>query len=50
MVCPTKSEQSIFLLVFFAAGYAKLRNGGLAWMTVANMRSIRSTPAVGTLL
>src|ERR1022692_1783856 len=27
-------------LVFFAAGWAKLRNSGLAWMTATNMRSI----------
>jgi hypothetical protein len=37
---PIRLAQSLFLLVFFAAGYAKLRNGGLAWMTAANMRSI----------
>jgi|SRR5271165_4257458 len=32
--------QTLFLLLFFAAGFAKLRNGGLAWMTASNMRSI----------
>jgi hypothetical protein len=37
---PVRLSQTLFLLVFFAAGYAKLRNGGLAWMTAANMRSI----------
>ncbi len=37
---PIRLAQTLFLLVFFAAGYAKLRNGGLAWMTAANMRSI----------
>ena len=37
---PVRLAQTLFLLVFFAAGYAKLRNGGLAWMTAANMRSI----------
>jgi hypothetical protein len=37
---PLRLAQTLFLLVFFAAGYAKLRNGGLAWMTAANMRSI----------
>ena len=37
---PARLAQTLFLLVFFAAGYAKLRNGGLAWMTAANMRSI----------
>ena len=26
--------------MFFAAGYAKLRNSGLDWMTASNMRSI----------
>ena len=37
---PVRLAQTLFLLVFFAAGYAKLRNSGLAWMTAANMRSI----------
>jgi hypothetical protein len=37
---PVRLAQTLFLLVFFAAGYAKLHNGGLAWMTAANMRSI----------
>ena len=37
---PVRLAQTLFLLVFFAAGLAKLRNGGLAWMTAANMRSI----------
>jgi hypothetical protein len=37
---PVRLAQTLFLLVFFAAGYAKLRNGGLAWMTAVNMRSI----------
>jgi hypothetical protein len=37
---PVRLAQTLFLLVFFAAGYAKLRNGGLAWMTGASMRSI----------
>jgi Vitamin K-dependent gamma-carboxylase len=37
---PVRLAQTLFLLVFFAAGCAKLRNGGLAWMTATNMRSI----------
>lgn len=37
---PVRLSQALFLLVFFAAGYAKLRNSGLAWMTASNMRSI----------
>jgi hypothetical protein len=37
---PLRLAQTLFLLVFFAAGYSKLRNSGLAWMTAANMRSI----------
>lgn len=37
---PIRLGQALFLLVFFAAGYAKLRNSGLAWMTASNMRSI----------
>ena len=37
---PIRLAQTLFLLVFFAAGCAKLRNSGLAWMTAANMRSI----------
>jgi len=37
---PVRLAQTLFLLVFFAAGWAKLRNGGLAWMTATNMRSI----------
>jgi hypothetical protein len=37
---PVRLAQTLFLLVFFAAGYAKLRNTGLAWMTAANMRAI----------
>jgi hypothetical protein len=37
---PVRLAQTLFLLVFFAAGYAKLRNSGLAWMTATNMRSI----------
>jgi hypothetical protein len=37
---PVRLAQTLFLLVFFSAGYAKLRNSGLAWMTAANMRSI----------
>jgi hypothetical protein len=37
---PVRLAQTLFLLVFFAAGCAKLRNGGFAWMTAANMRSI----------
>ena len=37
---PVRLAQTLFLLVFFAAGWAKVRNGGLAWMTASNMRSI----------
>lgn len=37
---PVRLAQTLFLLVFFAAGCAKLRNSGLAWMTATNMRSI----------
>lgn len=37
---PVRLGQTLFLLVFFAAGYAKLRNSGLDWMTASNMRSI----------
>jgi len=37
---PIRLAQTIFLLIFFAAGCAKLRHSGLAWMTAANMRSI----------
>jgi len=37
---PVRLSQTLFLLIFFAAGYAKLRNSGLAWMTAGNMRSI----------
>jgi hypothetical protein len=37
---PVRLAQTLFLLLFFASGWAKLRNGGLAWMTAANMRSI----------
>jgi Vitamin K-dependent gamma-carboxylase len=37
---PVRLAQTLFLFVFFAAACAKLRNGGLAWMTGANMRSI----------
>jgi hypothetical protein len=37
---PVRLAQTLFLLVFIAAGCAKLRNGGLAWMTGTNMSSI----------
>jgi len=37
---PVRLAQALFLLVFFAAGYAKLRHSGLAWMTASNMRDI----------
>jgi len=37
---PVRLMQTLFLLVFFAAGYAKLRHSGLAWITAANMRAI----------
>jgi hypothetical protein len=37
---PVRLGQILFLLMFFAAGYAKLRNSGLAWITASNMRSI----------
>jgi hypothetical protein len=37
---PVRLAQTLFLLVFFAAGCAKLRHSGLAWMTATNMRSI----------
>jgi len=37
---PLRLAQTLFLLVFCAAGCSKLRNGGLAWMTAANMRDI----------
>lgn len=37
---PVRLAQALFLLVFFAAGYAKVRSSGLAWMTATNMRSI----------
>jgi hypothetical protein len=37
---PVRLAQTLFLLVFFAAGVSKLRNGGLAWMTADNMRAI----------
>jgi hypothetical protein len=37
---PVRLAQTLFLLVFFAAGFSKLRNGGLHWMTADNMRAI----------
>jgi hypothetical protein len=37
---PVRLAQTLFLLTFFAAGWAKLWHGGLAWMTATNMRSI----------
>ncbi|HVN06590.1 MAG TPA: hypothetical protein VMT86_19360 [Bryobacteraceae bacterium] len=37
---PIRLAQALFLLVFFAAGYSKLRHSGLAWMTATNMRDI----------
>lgn len=37
---PLRLGQVLFLLIFFAAGYAKLRNSGLAWISAANMRAI----------
>lgn len=37
---PVRLAQTLFLLVFFAAGYAKLRNSGFAWMTASNIRAI----------
>jgi hypothetical protein len=37
---PLRLAQTLFLLVFFAAGCAKLYNSGVAWMTATNMRSI----------
>jgi hypothetical protein len=37
---PVHLAQTLFLLIFFASACAKLRNGGMAWMTASNMRSI----------
>jgi hypothetical protein len=37
---PIKIAQSLFLLVFFAAGFSKLRQSGFAWMDPENMRAI----------
>ena len=37
---PIRLAQALFLLIFFAAGFSKLRQSGFAWMTAANMRSI----------
>lgn len=37
---PIKIGQTMFLLVFFAAGFAKLRQSGLAWLDAENMRAL----------
>ncbi len=37
---PFRLAQALFLLVFAAAGIAKLRHGGVAWMSAANLRAL----------
>lgn len=41
---PIEAARLLLVLVFFAAGIAKLRQGGLAWMSADNMRAILLTP------
>lgn len=41
---PIELARLLLVLVFFAAGVAKLRQGGLAWMSADNMRAILLTP------
>jgi uncharacterized membrane protein YphA (DoxX/SURF4 family) len=41
---PIELVRLLLVLVFFAAGVAKLRQGGLAWMSADNMRAILLTP------
>lgn len=41
---PIETARLLLVLVFFAAGIAKLRQGGLAWMSAENMRAILLTP------
>ena len=35
---PVRLGQALFLLIFFAAGFSKIRHSGFAWMTADNMR------------
>lgn len=37
---PIKIAQTLFLLIFFAAGLSKIRQSGLAWMDPGNMRDL----------
>jgi hypothetical protein len=37
---PLKIAQALFLLIFFAAGFAKLRQSGFEWVDAENMRAI----------
>lgn len=37
---PFRLAQALFLLVFAAAGIAKLRHGGISWMSAANLRPL----------
>lgn len=41
---PIELARLLLVLVFFAAGIAKLRQGGLAWMSPDNMRAILLIP------
>lgn len=41
---PIEFARLLLVLVFFAAGIAKLRQGGLAWMSADNMRAILLAP------
>ena len=41
---PIEAARLLLVLVFFAAGIAKLRQGGLAWMSADNMRTILLAP------
>ncbi|MFN8603405.1 MAG: hypothetical protein U0842_23270 [Candidatus Binatia bacterium] len=41
---PIEVARLLLVLVFFAAGIAKLRQGGLAWMSAENMRAILLAP------
>lgn len=41
---PIELARLLLVLVFFAAGIAKLRQGGLAWLSADNMRAILLAP------
>lgn len=41
---PIEAARLLLVLVFFAAGIAKLRQGGLGWMSADNMRAILLAP------